>query len=128
VFALEFDSKIPDKGLLVKFGKGDYKIKFEEGSWLNNIADGMSDEQATITRLISTSLRHGADIQFIVEQLGKTNGDITSFTKAIARTLKKYISEEDLIERAKCQDCNSTNLRMEEGCVKCNDCGSSKCG
>ena len=114
--------------LIRKVGKGKYNLETKLGeTYSEDFLSELTDEEAAITRLISTSLRHGANIQFIVEQLGKTNGDITSFTKAIARTLKKYISEEDLIERAKCQECNSTNLRMEEGCLKCLDCGSSKC-
>lgn len=114
-------------GKLIKEKKGKYTYVSDTTHSLD-IVSGMTDEQAAITRLISTSLRHGAKIQFIVEQLQKTDGDITSFTKAIARVLKKYIKDEELLSRAKCSDCGSTNLRMEEGCVMCNDCGSSKCG
>ena len=36
--------------------------------------------------MISTSLRHGADIEFIVSQLIKSEGTINSFAKAIGRT------------------------------------------
>jgi hypothetical protein len=32
------------------------------------------------------------NIKFIVEQLNKTNGDLTIFAKAISRCLKNYIS------------------------------------
>jgi len=118
-----------DKGVgkLIKEKKGKYTYESDTTHSLD-IANGMTDEQAALTRLISTSLRHGADIQFIVEQLQKTDGDITSYTKAIARVLKKYINEDDLLARAKCQNCGSTNLKYEEGCLSCLDCGSSKCG
>ena len=61
-----------------------------------------SDEQESLTRMISTALRHGADIEFIVTQLTKAEGNITSFAKAIARTLKSYITE---IKTMKCSDC-----------------------
>lgn len=114
------------EGVLIKEKKGKYTYQSDTVHSLD-IANGMTDEQAAITRLISTSLRHGADIQYVVEQLQKTDGDITSFSKAIARVLKKYIKDEDMLARAKCEDCGSTNLRMEEGCVRCNDCGSSAC-
>ena len=113
-------------GFLVKESKGKYTYESNTVHSLD-IANGMTDEQAVITRLISTSLRHSVDIQFIVEQLVKPDGEITSFTKAIARTLKKYIKDEDLLARAKCDDCGSTNLRMEEGCSRCNECGASAC-
>lgn len=92
-----------------------------------NIVENMSDEQEAITRLISASLRYNAELSYIVEQLDKANGDITSFTKAISRVLKKYIPTQQAVGQV-CGDCSSTNLRVEEGCVKCNDCGSSRCG
>jgi ribonucleoside-diphosphate reductase alpha chain len=87
----------------------------------------MTDEEAIITRLASMSLRHGANIKFLVEQLNKSNGNITSFGKAVARILKKYIPEGES-STLKCEDCGSTNVVFEEGCSKCKDCGSSKCG
>jgi len=60
--------------------------------------------------------------------LNKSHGDITSFSKAIARTLKKYIDEKKMVSRATCTECGSTNLVFEEGCLSCKNCGSSKCG
>src|SRR5690606_8753469 len=91
------------------------------------ITDKMTDEEAAITRLISTSLRHGANIKFIVDQLNKGHGDITSFTKAISRVLKKYIPDGET-SKLKCEECGSTEVIFEEGCSKCKNCGSSKCG
>ena len=73
-------------------------------------------------------LRHGAKPQFVMEQIDKCDLEIVSFGKAISRTLKKYVKEDELISRNKCSECSSTNLRMQEGCLTCNDCGSSKCG
>lgn len=105
-------------------------VKKKQGSYLFDgveVSTDMTDEQAAITRLVSTSLRHGADIKFIVEQLNKCDGDLFSFTKAIARVLKKYIPEGSK-STVKCNDCGSENVIFEEGCSKCMDCGSSKCG
>ncbi len=46
------------------------------------------------TRFISLSLRHGAPIQYVVEQLQKDKeADMFSFSKVIARCLKKYIPD-----------------------------------
>lgn len=86
----------------------------------------MSDEQEAVARLVSTALRHGADIKFIVEQLNKTKGGITSFSKAIARCLKKYIPD-GAASTVICDNCGSEHVVFENGCQMCRDCGESKC-
>jgi ribonucleoside-diphosphate reductase alpha chain len=120
-----FDHTIEDgkakKGKLTKAGKGKYSFNGIE------ISCEMSDEQAAITRLVSTSLRHGSDIKFIVEQLNKTDGDLFSFTKGLARVLKKYIPE-GAKSTVHCLDCGSDQVIFQEGCQSCQSCGSSKCG
>ena len=113
------------KGILIKQSKGNYK--FVKDGYEKIVTSEMSDEQAAITRLTSTSLRHGTDIKFLVEQLNKCDGDLFSFTKGLARTLKKYIPD-GVKSTVSCQDCGSTNVIFEEGCSSCKNCGSSKCG
>ena len=64
-----------DSGILTKKARGVYNLTCsldKELSIIKDIAKDMTDEQEVITRLISTSLRHGADIKFIVEQISKT--------------------------------------------------------
>ncbi len=129
VFAMKQDRLfLPNKlihGKLIKASSGIYNLQTEDGWSLENISTFFeSNEQEALTRMISTSLRHGADIEFIVSQLIKSEGTINSFSKAIARTLKKYILN---ITSMKCSDCNGTNLVISEGCFLCKDCGSSKC-
>jgi ribonucleoside-diphosphate reductase alpha chain len=85
-----------------------------------------SDEQEALTIMISTSLRHGTDTQFVVQQLMKSEGTIVSFSKAIARSLKKYVKDVEL--GLTCQECGSDKVSMQEGCFTCSNCGSSKCG
>lgn len=112
-------------GKLVKEKSGLYHLETGDGWVLADIRKFFeSDEQEALTRMISTALRHGADIEFIVSQLIKSEGTITSFAKAIARTLKTYIKE---ITVLKCSSCSSNNLKLQEGCFVCMDCGSSKC-
>ena len=94
---------------------------------VKDVTKNMSDEEAAITRLVSTSLRHGANIKFIVEQLLKCEGDLFSFTKSLARVLKKYIPDGEK-STVTCYDCGSENVIFQEGCMTCQDCGSSKCG
>lgn len=84
-------------------------------------------EEEALTRMISTALRHGADINFIYEQLQKSEGTIVSFSKAIARTLKKYLKD-DGFAALDCESCGSKGtLVMQEGCYVCKSCGFSKC-
>lgn len=119
-----------EKGILSKKSKGRYSITASDGKeqeLIKDITHSMTDEQEAITRLISTALRHGAEIRFIVEQLQKTDGELHSFTKAIARTLKYYIPD-GTNSTVSCLDCGSKSLVFEEGCAVCKECGSSKCG
>ena len=49
---------------------------------------------SAFTRMISLGLRHGANIQYVVEQLQKDrDSDMFSFAKCVARVLKNYIPD-----------------------------------
>jgi ribonucleoside-diphosphate reductase alpha chain len=128
-FGIEHSStEIPEnfkKGFLVKEGRGKYSLKNEKYT-INDVTSNMTDEEEALTRMISTALRHGSSIDFIVEQLNKSQGTVISFNKAIARVLSKY-AKELRHEKVTCQECGGTNISFEEGCFKCYDCGSSKC-
>lgn len=129
VFARRDDMRLDrdePTGTLTKMSKGAYKFESSQLTFHNVLAN-MTDNQEIMTRLISTALRHGADIKFIVEQLSKTEGSLTSFSKVIARILKKYIPDGSK-STITCHDCGGSNVIFEEGCNKCLDCGSSKCG
>jgi len=126
VFA--FPSKIlKGEGLIIKQGKSEYDfIQLTNSNSTHRVlTDDMSDEEATITRLVSTSLRHGTKIDFIVQQLNKTHGDLTSFSKAISRVLSKYAAIEKI---GNCPECKVGTIIKQEGCESCsNKCGYSKC-
>lgn len=130
IFALmEKNIHIPPKfktGKLTKVKKGRYDLEVD-GIIIENITLFFeTNEQEALTRMISTALRHGVNIKFIVEQLGKSKGSITSFSKAINRTLKKYIPNGE-ISSERCEVCGSTNLVYQEGCLICLNCSASKC-
>jgi ribonucleoside-diphosphate reductase alpha chain len=84
---------------------------------------------AGFTRTISLALRHGAPINYVVEQLQKdTEMDMFSFSKVIARVLKNYIKDGTVPGKNVCENCGADNaLRYQEGCVTCTACGHSKC-
>lgn len=85
---------------------------------------------AMITRLISLALRHGSGIKYVVEQLLKDEtDDFTSFSKVVARTLKKYIKDGEKVTSDKvCPACGSDKLAYQSGCVSCTSCDWQKCG
>lgn len=120
-------TKNTTKGELTKLKRGMYKLTLEDGYVHSSINKNCPDEEEAITRLVSTSLRHGADISFIVHQLEKIQGDMFGFSKAIARVLKKYVPDGTKISGETCQSCNQTSLVRQEGCVTCLSCGWTKC-
>ena len=85
---------------------------------------------AGYTRTISLALRHGAPIQYVVEQLQKDREmDRFSFSKVIARVLKTYIKDGTVPGKTTCENCSAENtLRYQEGCAMCTACGHGKCG
>ena len=116
-----------DKGYIEKEVKGKYSLHIGEDLILKDISQIFTDIQGSMTRLISTSLRHGVDIHFVVQQLEKSDGAIHSFGKAISRVLKKYIKDGTKESGSKCPSCGQESLIREEGCVKCTSCGWTKC-
>jgi len=85
--------------------------------------------QSGFTRMISLGLRHGANIQYVVEQLQKDrDSDMFSFAKCIARILKNYIPDGQTATEKTCGECGTEGLVYVEGCVTCKNCGFAKCG
>lgn len=126
MFAILDDGSIKhtvSSGMLVKSARGKYSLVTEGGA-IKNIAP---PEFGWATRLISTSLRHGVPIDFLVEQLNK-DGTSVDLNRVLSRALKKYIKEGKIRSSATCPDCNSSNLAWKDGCMTCVDCGHSKCG
>lgn len=82
-------------------------------------------------KLISGTLRHGMPIENVVDLISSLQLDtesINTWKNGVARALKKYIPNGTKAEGQHCQNCDSTNLIYQEGCLTCTDCGTSKCG
>ncbi len=85
---------------------------------------------AGYTRTISLALRHGAPVQYLVEQLQKDKEmDMFSFSKCIARCLKKYIEDGCKASVSICTNCGAEDtIIYQEGCQTCTACGFGACG
>ena len=124
-----FIDKKVKTGIIIrkKRPKGMYKAVLEDDSEISPINATCSEEEDALTRMTSTSLRHGADIHHVVQQLEKVKGDMTSFAKSMARAWKKYIPDGKK-EQGECPECNAQDaLIRQEGCITCTQCGYSKC-
>jgi ribonucleoside-diphosphate reductase alpha chain len=107
-----------------------YDLKLN-GLKINNITKMFDNPLYQVhTRMVSLGLRHGVKPSFLVEQLQKDpDNDLTSFSKVLARVLKKYIEDGTKVTSDKvCPTCGSEALVYQEGCVTCKNCGFAKCG
>jgi len=116
----------PTTGIIRKLKRGDYIFISDLDNDKFVLTNGHSDDSAdALTRSISGGLRHGEPLEFIVHQLEKSYGSILSFSKVLARTLKKYIEDGTPIVGETCT-CGGKLVR-KEGCATCVSCGRSKC-
>lgn len=121
-------SRTHKQAKIVRKGRGEYTLELPDETKINIVkAFDYTDSESAISRMISISLRHGVDAKYIVQQLEKSEGDVASFSKAIARVLKKYVADGTEVTGEVCGTCGSANLRRESGCVTCSTCGWSKC-
>ncbi len=82
-----------------------------------------------LTRSISFLLRHGVLIKNIVAELERVDDVfVGSFLFQIKKFLSAYIKDGTKVEDAECDNCGSHQVVFSEGCFKCLQCGSSKCG
>jgi ribonucleoside-diphosphate reductase alpha chain len=134
VFAFQSDGEAPlfgdpedriDEGIIRKNESRHYSLLTPEGDVIiDDITSNMpSDEARVETRLVSTALRHGSKVDFLVEQLEKAEGSIASFGRAMAKALTAHADDHEVT----CDKCGSSNVRHVEGCMMCADCGHSRC-
>jgi len=120
-------SKDTKTGKIIKIKRGHYKAELEHNYVIEDLMKNATPTQEAITRLVSTALRHGSSVEFIAQQLDKAKGNITSFEKALARTLRKMIKDGTSVTGDNCEKCGG-KLIYQGGCVICSMCGYSICG
>jgi len=105
--------------------KGIPELRIEEVSEKASSGDNVSK----IARMISLNLRHGVLIKNIVATLDSIEDVyVGSFLFQIKKFLASFIKDGEKVEGEICLECGSANVVFEEGCKKCINCGSSRCG
>jgi len=124
-----FIPKTIQAGTIIRKRKNFYIAKFDGSDEdLSPITASTDEMEEVVTRLTSLSLRGGADIHRVVQQLEKVGErvELNSFARGVARILKKYIPN-GTKEGETCPKCQADSVIRQEGCVQCTACGWSKC-
>lgn len=125
-------------GLIIKSREADgssrydfqYKNKRGHKTTIEGLSYKFNPEYWNYAKLISSTLRHSMPIEKVVDLINSLQLDeaINTWKNGVARALKRYVPDGTAANKQQCQNCNSTNLHYQEGCLTCKDCGSSKCG
>jgi ribonucleoside-diphosphate reductase alpha chain len=108
-----------------------YKNKRGYKTTIEGLSHKFNPEFWNYAKLFSGTLRHGMPIDKIVELIQSLQLDsesINTWKNGVVRALKRYVEDGTEVKGQACDNCNSNNLIYQEGCLTCNDCGSSKCG
>lgn len=132
-----FGGHMNGNGLNFKFQHKRGKIlKQKSGVYVAEIGEDLEADfskvfnpiEKSLFRSLSTSLRHGVPVKFMVEQLQKAEDDMLSIASATARVLKKYIENGEVVTGVQCPQCkNIGTIIYKDGCNECTTCGYSKC-
>jgi ribonucleoside-diphosphate reductase alpha chain len=126
-------------GLIIKNrnedGTSRYDFQYQNKRGYKTTIEGLSHkfdpEYWNYAKLISSTLRHGMPIDKAVDLINSlqlNSESINTWKNGVARALKRYVEDGTLARKQKCDNCSSSQLIYQEGCLTCKDCGSSKCG
>lgn len=127
-------------GKIIKYrddtGNSRYDFQFTDRLGYRKTLEGLSHqfnkEYWNYAKLISSVLRHGMPIEYVVNLINSMtfdNESINNWKAGVARSLKKYIPDGTVVKHGqKCGNCGNTTLIYQEGCLICTSCGNSKCG
>lgn len=116
-------------------GERSYDFQFKNRRGYKTTIEGLNDkfdpEYWNYAKLISGVLRYGMPIDQVVklvQGLELNSETINTWKNGVERALKKYLPNNTEAKGQKCPVCNLETLIYEEGCMKCTNCGASKCG
>lgn len=121
-------SKNIEKGYISRQKRGHYQVYNNNDELiLDNLTNYLTDDGEALTRMLSMALRHDVGLPYVLQQLEKVEGDLFILSKAIARCLKKYVSDGTKVSGEECGECGLESLIRQSGCITCSNCGWSKC-
>ena len=116
-------------------GSTQYDFQYEDKEGYKVTMGGLSrsfdKEFWNYAKLISGVLRHGMPLHYVVDLIGKMNlydENINTWKSGVVRALKTFIADGTKVSDQICSDCSDGCIVYEEGCLKCLNCGYSKCG
>lgn len=127
------------RGVIIKRrdddGERSYDFQFKNKRGYKTTIEGLNSkfnpEFWNYAKLISGVLRYGMPIDQViklVQGLELDSETINTWKNGVERALKKYLPNGSEIKGQKCPVCEQETLVYQEGCLKCNNCGASKCG
>lgn len=115
-------------------GNRRYDFQFKNARGYKTTIEGLSykfdKEYWNYAKLISGVLRYGMPIDQVVKLvsgLQLNSESINNWKEGVVRALKKYIPDGTETNQ-ECPNCHQHTIVMVEGCLKCTNCGWSKCG
>lgn len=115
-------------------GNRRYDFQFKNARGYKTTIEGLSHkfdkEYWNYAKLISGVLRYGMPIDQVVKLvsgLQLNSESINNWKEGVVRALKKYIPDGTETNQ-ECPNCHQHTIVMVEGCLKCTNCGWSKCG
>lgn len=131
--------KTVNSGLIIRNttedGERSYDFQFKNRRGYKTTIEGLNDkfnpEFWNYAKLISGVLRYGMPIDQVVKLVQGLELDsetINTWKNGVERALKKYLPNHTEAKGQKCPVCSLEALVYEEGCMKCTNCGASKCG
>lgn len=116
-------------------GKKHYDFQFKNKRGYKTTIEGLDEkfnpEYWNYAKLFSGVLRYGMPIDQViklVQGLDLKSETINTWKNGVERALKKYLPNGIEAKGQKCPVCGLEALVYQEGCLKCNNCGASKCG
>ncbi|MCK5825334.1 MAG: adenosylcobalamin-dependent ribonucleoside-diphosphate reductase [Ichthyobacteriaceae bacterium] len=129
-----------EKGIITKhkadensLTRYDFEYTDKDGytTTIQGLSRSFNKEFWNYAKLISGILRHEMPIVNVIDTINNLNlydNHINTWKNGVARSLKKYIKDNDEVKDKKCPSCGDPEgLVFEEGCLSCKSCGYSKC-
>ncbi|MDR3251536.1 MAG: adenosylcobalamin-dependent ribonucleoside-diphosphate reductase [Tannerella sp.] len=127
------------KGTIIKSYDGDgrkhYDFQFKNKRGYKMTIEGLdgkfNPEFWNYAKLISGVLRYGMPIDQViklVQGMELNDESINTWKNGVERALKQYVPDGSESRGEKCPICGLETLVYQEGCLRCTNCGASKCG